>query len=58
MKCIFAPIFLMLTWLEYNSSTLCGSNNITGQMWFMWLMMAFMCSECYVELIVRKIKGY
>lgn len=58
MKCIFTPLFLIMALIEYNSISVCGSTNVISQMWFMWLMMAFMCSECYVEFIIRKIKGY
>lgn len=41
-KQYFWPIvFFIFAVIEYNSKeVMCGSFSITGQMWFMWLVMA------------------
>ena len=38
---IWPSIFLILAGIEYyHQQPMCGSAMITGQMWFMWLVMA------------------
>lgn len=55
---IWTPIFLILSVVEFNSPTgFCGSLNITGQMWFMWLLMALSASGKWIDLIEKRIRG-
>lgn len=55
---IWTPIFLILFVIEYGSPIgFCGSLNISGQMWFMWLMMSLSASGKWIELIENKIRG-
>lgn len=55
MRYVFTPLFLLFAFIEYGTTTFCGGYSIVGTMWFMWIMMALMCCECYVEKI-RKFK--
>lgn len=55
---IWTPIFLILFAIEYNSPIgFCGSLNISGQMWFMWLMMSLSASGKWIELAETIIRG-
>lgn len=50
---IWFPLFFILFVYEYFAPglTMCGSMTVTGQMWFMWLMMSLSASGKYIELI-------
>ena len=55
---IWSPLFFILFLIEYNSPIgFCGSLNISGQMWFMWLMMSFSASGKWLSLIEKTIRG-
>lgn len=59
MKYVLFPLFLVFAYIEYHSGTnICSvSGTVLGDMWFMWLMMALMCSDAYTSKItdiVRK----
>lgn len=49
---IWAPLFLAFAIAEYITFVpyFCGSDYITGKMWFMWLMMALASSKGWIEL--------
>lgn len=45
---LWTPFFLCFAAYEYfNGVSFCGTMSITGQMWFMWLMMAITASGNY-----------
>ena len=55
---IWSPLFLTLFVIEYNSPMgFCGSLNISGQMWFMWLMMGLAASGKWLNLLEEKVRG-
>lgn len=54
MKWLWFPIFLLFAIVEYfNQSPVCGSTTITGQMWFMWLMMSIASSGLYYQRVCK-----
>lgn len=56
MRYMLAVLFLMFAIIEYNYGTsFCSTSNlITGNMWFMWLMMSLMCLDNFIKLIKKK----
>jgi hypothetical protein len=50
-KYVWTPLFLVFAIYEYfyGNSGFCGTTQVTGQMWFMWLMMAIAASSKYYE---------
>lgn len=56
MKYFWSPLMLLFAYLEYGEPNICGSIHMTGQMWFMWLIMGLMSSKPYMDLIKREIK--
>jgi hypothetical protein len=56
---IWTPIFLLFAVVEYITFVpyFCGSDYITGKMWFMWLMMAVAASKQWIDL-GKKIWNY
>lgn len=56
MSYIWMPLFLIFAFLEYGEINYCGTQRLTGQMWFMWLMMAIASSKSYIDFVKRKIK--
>lgn len=54
MKWLWTPLLLCFAVFEYvNLSPVCGSGQVTGQMWFMWLVMSIMSSRLYYEKVCR-----
>lgn len=53
MNYILIPLFLIFALIEYQSGgSLCSvSNLITGNMWFMWIMMTLMCLDRCIQPI-------
>lgn len=57
MSYIWSPLFLVFAYAEYGSINYCGTMHLTGQMWFMWLMMGLASSKVYIDLIKSKLNG-
>lgn len=54
MKWLWCPLLLLFAFIEFfNNYGMCGSRYITGQMWFMWLIMSAMTSKVYLEKLVK-----
>lgn len=54
MKYVWTPLLLIFAIVEYiTHSPLCGSSYITGEMWFMWIIMAAMMSSVYYKGLSR-----
>jgi len=48
---IWTPLFLLFAVVEYNNPiSFCGSLTLSGQMWFMWSMMAAAASKQWIDL--------
>lgn len=59
MKYCLMPLFLVFAYIEYYSIPgICSdSGTVLGKMWFMWLMMALMCSDNYVNLVCKAVRA-
>lgn len=57
MSYIWTPLFLIFAYIEYGKLNFCGSTTLTGQMWFMWFMMATASSKDYISLVKRKLNA-
>lgn len=54
MKWFWCPLFFIFFLIEmFSQRNFCGSGELTGQMWLMWLVMSLMS----VEELIKKVKN-